>query len=102
MPYKIGQEVVVSAGPSGKDYTRGKVKRITPTGRIVVEVWNHQVQFTPDGFKIGSGIYAVKLHELTPQLSLVLRRQELLSIVQRVKWQDVSLATLEAVAAALE
>jgi hypothetical protein len=99
MPYEIGQEVavVVRGRPE-----RATIERITPTGRYVVKVWGRSVQFSPDGHKIGDSVYAACLQPMTPDLADKIRRVELIARLSAVHWQDLPLATLEAVAAVLQ
>ena len=65
---KVGDEVITNWD------TIGVVKRITPTGRIVVDFGNYEVRYGKDGQELGneSVYYKANIRLLTPE-----KKQEL-------------------------
>lgn len=91
---KPGDTVVVES----RNRTRiSKVKRITPTGRIVVD----DCQFRPNsGEMYGGGMYDhTKIVEATPErlneISMLSKRSKLLKEIQSCVLTDLSLESLE-------
>jgi hypothetical protein len=82
----------------------GRVERLTPSGRIVVQTRAESWTFSPDGWQRTSG-HPYRLAELSPAKEQeILEAQErgrLSGRLNRTKWRDLPLETLRAVAALL-
>lgn len=92
----VGEEAAIETGYSTPDYEIVTVKRITPTGRIVVRSGNRELTFYQDGSEVGGAgsIHRRYLVLLTSDVRIAVLRKEL----AHFKWNNASYATVERVA----
>jgi hypothetical protein len=104
MPFEVGQEVAIDVGRYGSvAYRRGIVRRITPTGRIVVATGSSEMQFSAQGRRIGGEAYSFALLcAMTDEIRATIRRQALLHRLASVRWKELPTEALERIVAALD
>lgn len=104
MSCEVGQEVAIDIGRyGGKHYLIGEVKKITPSGQIVVRTSGGEYRFRSNGEPFGGDMfYSPRLVALTADVREAARYQELLRRIVGIKWQEQPLAVLERVVAALD
>lgn len=74
-----GQEVAIAEGYTILNYTPGKVKKITPSGQIVVTFSdNLEMRFNKEGREIGgSSLRSKWLYPMTEEIRLNILRKQL-------------------------
>jgi hypothetical protein len=99
---KPDDEVIVS---TNRRLSAGIVARRTPTGRIIVQSNSHgTIEFNPDGYARGNrdSVYHAHLQEPTQAIRDKIEQDELVERLSVVRWYDLSLDKLRAIAAFLD
>lgn len=85
---KPGDELAVQGGYTNYTYRIVKVKRVTPSGQIVLE---NGSRFDNRGFPIASSKYDMdQLCLITPEIRYIIKRTTRLSYLKLIAWDKVS------------